>query len=87
MPDLDALAATLQSFAEGRIPATTLTRQFREAVAHWPELPPRYRTVLEQLLGSLESSAMFSEESCSFSHADLAQSLAQWLQHARALAR
>ncbi len=87
MPDLDALAATLQSFAEGRIPAAALTQQFREAVAHWPELPSRYRTVLEQLLGSLESSAMFSEESCSFSHADLAESLGQWLQHARALAR
>ena len=87
MPDLDALAAALQSFAQGQLAPLALTRQFREAVAQWPELPPRYRTVLEQLLSSLESSAAFSEESCSFSHADLADSLGQWLQHARALAR
>jgi len=87
MPDLDALAAALQAFAQGQMPAATLTQRFRDAVAQWPELPPRYRTVLEQLLSSLESSAMFSDESCSFSHADLADNLGQWLQHARALGR
>jgi len=55
MPDLDALAAALQAFAQGQMPAATLTQRFRDAVAQWPELPPRYRTVLEQLLSSLES--------------------------------
>lgn len=46
-------------------------------------LPPRYTEVLQQLLNRLESGALFSEESCSFSQTDLLDSLQQWLDHAQ----
>lgn len=45
-------------------------------------LPPRYADVLGQLLDRLESSALFSEESCSFSQRDLLDGVAQWLHKA-----
>ena len=47
-------------------------------------LPPRYGEVLLQLLDRLESSALFSEESCSFSQKDLTASLRLWLDKAAA---
>jgi hypothetical protein len=46
-------------------------------------LPARYGTVLHDLLDRLESSALFSEESCSFSRKDLIESLQMWLDKAR----
>lgn len=45
-------------------------------------LPPRYGQVLEALLLRLESAAMFGEESCSFSAADLRGELTVWLTQA-----
>ena len=45
-------------------------------------LPPAFGPVWHQLLDRLESSALFSEESCSFSHGDLLDSLALWLDKA-----
>ncbi len=46
-------------------------------------LPPRYGEVLQGLLDRLESSALFSEESCSFSQKDLLDNLALWLEKAQ----
>lgn len=46
-------------------------------------LPPRFDEVLLSLLDRLESSALFSEESCSFSQRDLLDSLQLWLDKAR----
>ena len=46
-------------------------------------LPPRYGEVLLGLLDRLESSALFSEESCSFSQKDLLDSLQMWVDKAR----
>ena len=46
-------------------------------------LPPRYTTVLHNLLDRLESSALFAEESCSFSHKELLDSLQLWVDKAR----
>ena len=45
-------------------------------------LPPRFEEVLMQLLNRLESSALFTEESCSFSRNDLLDSLQMWLDKA-----
>jgi hypothetical protein len=45
-------------------------------------LPPRYAEVLHGLLDRLESSALFAEESCSFSQTDLLDSLQLWLDKA-----
>jgi hypothetical protein len=47
-------------------------------------LPSRYGEVLLGLLDRLESSALFSEESCSFSQRDLLDSLQLWIDKARA---
>lgn len=85
-PPNDDLGATLAAWRSGRLDATTLASRWRAAAAHWPGLPPRYAAVLDKLLAPLEASAMFSEESCSFSPADLAETLAQWLAHADAVA-
>ncbi len=46
-------------------------------------LPPAFGEVLNGLLTRLESSALFSEESCSFSQADLLDSIQMWLDKAR----
>ena len=46
-------------------------------------LPPRYAEVLQQLLDRLESSALFTEESCSFSQKELLDSLQQWMDQAQ----
>jgi MFS family permease len=45
-------------------------------------LPERFGEVLSQLLNRLESSALFTEESCSFSRKDLLDSLQLWLDKA-----
>lgn len=82
--DAQALQACLLAYAEDRLPAGELSQRFRAAAKAWPGLPARYGQVLEKLLEPLEASAMFSEESCAFSRTDLAQSLRDWLQHARA---
>ena len=45
-------------------------------------LPARYSEVWLGLLDRLESSALFSEESCSFSQTELLDSLGLWLDKA-----
>jgi hypothetical protein len=65
-----------------------LARNWRDAAhAHEPALPQRYLDVLERLLNQLESAALFSEESCSFSQADMAGALGDWLARAMALGK
>ena len=86
MTTIPDLAASLDAFRHDRLDAAALASGWRAAAASWPGLPPRYATVLDQLLAPLEASALFSEESCSFSRTDLADTLAQWLAHARAAA-
>ena len=53
-----------------------------EQNALFAALPPRFGEVLMQLLTRLEAGAAFSEESCSFSQADLLTSLDLWLDKA-----
>ena len=45
-------------------------------------LPERFEEVLMQLLNRLESSALFTDESCSFSRHDLPDSFQLWLDKA-----
>lgn len=59
-----------------------LTRQWRD-LAPSLGLPPRYGAVLGAALDRLEASALFSEESCSFSQRDLLQTLHTWRTHAQ----
>jgi hypothetical protein len=67
---------------ESRVAAFSALAQAQSAVL--AALPPRYATVLMQLLTSLESSALFTEESCSFSQVDLLDKLQMWLDKAAA---
>lgn len=46
-------------------------------------LPERFETVLNDLLDRLSASALFGEESCSFSRKDLLDGLQSWLAHAQ----
>lgn len=83
---LSPLPATLDAFKQGALPLTDLARQWRDAAqGHQPPLPQRYHEVLERILTQLESSALFSEESCSFSQTDIVNALGDWLAKARAL--
>lgn len=83
---LSALTATLDEFASGAMSINDLARNWRDAVyTHEPALPQRYVDVLERVLNQLESAALFTEESCSFSQADMARALGDWLMRAQAL--
>ncbi|HET6789436.1 MAG: hypothetical protein RLZZ369_816 [Pseudomonadota bacterium] len=83
---LSALAPTLNAFSAGQLSLSALAQQWRQAAqAHQPALPARYLEVLERVLSQLESSALFTEESCSFSQGDMVAALGDWLQRARAL--
>jgi len=62
--------------------AAELARAWRAERELLAALPPRYGQVLEALLLRLESAAMFGEESCSFSAADLRGELTVWLTQA-----
>ena len=44
------------------------------------QLPEKYGVALENVLSRVESSSLFTEESCSFSKKDLANALRVWLE-------
>jgi len=82
---LDAIAGrldVLQQQAGG--PIAALSDEARASAELLAALPPRYGEVLLNLLDRLESSALFSEESCSFSQKDLLDNLQAWVDKARA---
>lgn len=56
--------------------------QARAQDALMAALPPRYGEVWLGLIDRLESSALFSEESCSFSQSSLLDTLDGWLAQA-----
>ena len=58
---------------------SALARQQDELLSH---LPDRYAQVLATVLDRLEASALFVEESCSFSHSDLIAQLKIWIEKA-----
>ena len=75
----DALAACRQ----GTLSTTEMTNLWRSSASQLP-LPDKFGTVLANVLDRIESSALFSEESCSFSQRDLLDSLGLWSDKARA---
>lgn len=79
-----ALTLSLAACRAGSLPVAALARQWRAHAALLAALPPRYGQVLEDILGRLESAALFSEESCSFSQRDLLDALDDWLDKAQA---
>ena len=82
---LATLAQAVQAFENGDHTAAVLSTLVREQATLLAALPPRYSEVLLNLMDRLESSALFSEESCSFSQKDLVGSLQMWVDKARAL--
>lgn len=81
---LTTFTQALQAFERGDHTAATLSTLAREQTTLLAALPPRYGEVLLNLLDRLESSALFSEESCSFSQKDLVANLGMWAEKARA---
>ena len=79
---LATLAQALQAFERGDHSAAALGTLARQQTTLLDALPPRYNEVLLNLLDRLESSALFSEESCSFSQKDLVDSLRMWVDKA-----
>jgi hypothetical protein len=85
---LDAIAARLGALRDGNGSGaggsvTALSDEARASTELLAALPPRYSEVLLNLLDRLESSALFSEESCSFSQKDLLDNLQVWADKAR----
>ncbi len=80
---LDALSQALQAFERGDHTAAALSTLARQQTTLLAALPTRYGEVLLNLLDRLESSALFSEESCSFSQKDLVANLHTWVEKAQ----
>ncbi|AOV03734.1 MULTISPECIES: hypothetical protein [Delftia] len=81
---LAQLRAGFAQLAQQQLPAAVLGQQARASSELLQALPPRYGEVLLNLLDRLESSALFSEESCSFSQKDLLDNLETWATKAQA---
>ena len=79
---LDNIKTKLAQFQAGGIRATELTDAARAALVLASSLPPQFGEVLNNILDRLESSALFTEESCSFSQTGLLENLEVWIQKA-----
>ena len=75
----------LNAFSQGSLTASALSHTARAQTDLLAALPPRYAEVLHGLLDRLESSALFSEESCSFSQKDLVANAQVWVSKAQAV--
>ena len=81
---LDELQAQLHALRAQQTSNHAFSAGARGHAALLAALPSRYAEVLLALLDRLEAGALFTEESCSFSHQGLLDSLQQWLDKARA---
>ena len=79
---LSALGQSLAQLRAGALGVAAFCAQARTQEPLLAALPPRYGEVWLGLLDRLESSALFSEESCSFSQSALLDNLDLWLQKA-----
>ncbi len=80
---LTRMNEALNACRQGTLSTTEMTLQWRSSASQLP-LPDKFGSVLGNVLDRMESSALFSEESCSFSQRDLLDSLALWSDKARA---
>ena len=81
---LHTLRKALTDLRSNAITDRAFVQTAREQTDLFAALPPKFETVWLNLLDRLESSALFSEESCSFSQTDLLDSLAMVLDKAQA---
>jgi hypothetical protein len=82
--ELQAIRACLVRVQQGQSSMTELCTGALGSQALLEALPAPYTTVLQELSNRLESSALFSEESCSFSQGGLLDNLQLWLDKAKA---
>jgi len=80
---LDRLQTALQQLRGDTLNVAAFSQIATQQQSLAVALPERFNEVLSQLLNRLESSALFTEESCSFSQQDLLDSLQLWLDKAR----
>jgi len=80
---LDRLQTALQQLRGDTLNVAAFSQIATQQQSLAVALPERFTEVLSQLLNRLESSALFTEESCSFSQQDLLDSLQLWLDKAR----
>ena len=80
--ELSHLRQCLNDLRHGTLTVVTFVRDLPSMQALFEALPARYAEVWHGLIDRLQSGALFSEESCSFSQTDLIDSLALWLDKA-----
>ena len=84
LAQLATLQTALSQLQQGQLRASAFSDSAQAQTALLQALPPRYTEVLHDLLNRLESGALFSEESCSFSQQVLLDNLQQWAEKAQA---
>jgi hypothetical protein len=80
---LNDIKAKFAQFQAGEIRTAELTNAARAALVLVSSLPPQFGEVLNNILDRLESSALFTEESCSFSQTGLLENLEVWIDKAQ----
>ncbi|MFI5444883.1 hypothetical protein [Polaromonas sp. UC242_47] len=80
---LSTLSQALQHLRSDALAVPAFSRLAQNQLELLAALPPQYAEVLYNLLDRLESSALFSEESCSFSQGALLDNLQLWLDKAQ----
>lgn len=78
----ETLTRDLQAARAGTLDMGTLARRLRGLILP-AALPPKYGEVLAEITDRIESSALFDEDSCSFSQSDLLGALEVWEKKAR----
>lgn len=76
------LRNSLDALRDKHISIQDFCTAWRNETALLAALPPRYKEVMEDLLGRMEAGSLFTEESCSFSQEDLQTHLSVWLDKA-----
>lgn len=78
---LDAMRRALDDHLAGTLPVADLIAQWRSSYAT-TTLPPVFGQAMEELLRRMEMSAVFAQDSCSFSSTAVTDQLKRWLQKA-----
>ncbi|MDQ0140037.1 hypothetical protein [Cupriavidus necator] len=78
---LARMRAALDQHLAGAKPVQDLVREWRDA-GRALTLPPVYGQAMEELLRRLEMSAVFAQDSCSFSSTAVTDQLGRWLDKA-----
>ena len=78
---LAAMRSALDAHVAGNLPVGDLIGQWR-ASASSLTLPPVFGQAMEELLRRMEMSAVFAQDSCSFSSTAVTDQLRKWLDKA-----